>query len=392
LTDPEWLVDGLIPAGGLTVLFGPSGVGKSLLVLSLSAAVATGRPFAGLKVKRGPCLWVALEGSRSIRSRAAAWTLHHHENIGARLFVCSDQIDLSNLSTVDTLLASWNARIQELPVLIVVDCLARAMPGKNENDVKDINLLMAGLTRIQTATGATVILIHHSLKYDDSTERGSSAIVNNADAVFGLAGKEIQTLRCKKMRDGEEPSPLRFVRVKVADSIVCEPTDAAAISADLVLTSTERSVVDALTGVLVGWATAKEIADASHIAHRTVTDALSSLIKREQVEARGSDRSPQRCYRIRPSLTQPNSAPDEFCQAAKSSDVELSNLAVPLGGRQVAKLPTGSRVESICPECETPLPEQEARTGMSAYSGLAAARRVFGEDAGEPRPDGGKRR
>ena len=43
LPDPEWLIEGLLPAHSFGVLFGPAGVGKSFLALDWGLSVAYSR-------------------------------------------------------------------------------------------------------------------------------------------------------------------------------------------------------------------------------------------------------------------------------------------------------------------------------------------------------------
>src|SRR2546427_162910 len=45
LHPPAWLVDGILPEGGMGLLVGASGEGKTFLALSFALAVATGRPW-----------------------------------------------------------------------------------------------------------------------------------------------------------------------------------------------------------------------------------------------------------------------------------------------------------------------------------------------------------
>jgi hypothetical protein len=52
----SWLVDGLIPEGHVTELFGKPTVGKSLILQQLGIAGSTGQPWLRLPVKRGKAL------------------------------------------------------------------------------------------------------------------------------------------------------------------------------------------------------------------------------------------------------------------------------------------------------------------------------------------------
>jgi hypothetical protein len=66
-------VEGLLTAGGASLLYGPSNCGKSFWMLDLAVAVATGRPFRNeLEVEQGAVVYVALEGDRGILNPTSA--------------------------------------------------------------------------------------------------------------------------------------------------------------------------------------------------------------------------------------------------------------------------------------------------------------------------------
>ena len=66
---PRWLVDGLLPAGEMAVLFGASGSGKSFVALELAGCVSQGREFAGRLVRPGKVLYLIAEGCDGMRDR-----------------------------------------------------------------------------------------------------------------------------------------------------------------------------------------------------------------------------------------------------------------------------------------------------------------------------------
>ena len=59
IPETEWLIPGILPAGGLCLLSGPSGSGKSLWVASLLKAGAVGGRFLGTEIP-GPASVVFL--------------------------------------------------------------------------------------------------------------------------------------------------------------------------------------------------------------------------------------------------------------------------------------------------------------------------------------------
>src|SRR5262245_4530702 len=69
----NWLVDQLLPAEGLSVLFGRWKSFKSFVLLDLAMAIARGEPWAGRKVRQGATVYVAAEGAAGMRKRIAAY-------------------------------------------------------------------------------------------------------------------------------------------------------------------------------------------------------------------------------------------------------------------------------------------------------------------------------
>ena len=57
----QWLVDGLIPMGKVTLLGGDGGTGKSLLTVQLLVAVATGGSWIGRGVTAGTAVYLSAE-------------------------------------------------------------------------------------------------------------------------------------------------------------------------------------------------------------------------------------------------------------------------------------------------------------------------------------------
>ena len=65
LKEPEekvtWILDGILPAGGLSLIAGKPKAGKSTFVRCLALAVAQGRPFLNRATAKGAVLYLALE-------------------------------------------------------------------------------------------------------------------------------------------------------------------------------------------------------------------------------------------------------------------------------------------------------------------------------------------
>ncbi len=223
-----WLVDGLLPAQGLVVLAGEPGSGKTLLALDVALRAAHGHDWLGRVVRPTSTLYLAGEGSLSVR--CCAWRAAHPaaRPIEGHTVEIVDGVpaltDPAGIAELSALLAAHERAHGRLPGMVVVDTLAMAAPGGDENDAAAMGLVLRVLLDV-AARGVCVLLLHHLRKTQDgqrsggqSAVRGSSAIVGAADVVL-LAGRrdDAHAITCAKIRDGEAPEPIRY-RVRGQDT------------------------------------------------------------------------------------------------------------------------------------------------------------------------------
>ena len=76
-TERPYLVKGLIPRTGLTVIWGPPKSGKSFWTFDLSMHVALVWDYRGLRVQQGAVVYCAFEGQSGIKKRVEAFRLRH---------------------------------------------------------------------------------------------------------------------------------------------------------------------------------------------------------------------------------------------------------------------------------------------------------------------------
>src|SRR5262245_60846878 len=72
-TDRRYLVKGLIPYPGLTVIWGPPKCGKSFWTLDVVMSIALGKEYRGRRVHQGPIVYCAFEGQSGITQRIEAY-------------------------------------------------------------------------------------------------------------------------------------------------------------------------------------------------------------------------------------------------------------------------------------------------------------------------------
>jgi hypothetical protein len=101
--------------------------------------------------------------------------------------------------------------LPDQPVLVVIDTLHRCMVDGDENLAKDMGKVISGCDRIRRATGAAVLLIHHSARSHEG-ERGSSALRGAVDTALAASRTEDGgvILACAKQKDEARFENLAF--------------------------------------------------------------------------------------------------------------------------------------------------------------------------------------
>lgn len=206
--DLSEIVEGLLTRGGMSVMYGDSNSGKSYLAVHLSICLTRGQAFLSKRVERGAVIYIAGEGARSVRRRIAAYRVHFGvEDVGpfglipTALNLMDPSADVEDL--ID-LISAKAAEIGEPVLLVVVDTVARAMGGANENASEDMARLVSAGDRIREETGAHVLFIHHSGKNAASGARGHSSLRAALDTEIEVTADEetkTHTAHVTKQRD-----------------------------------------------------------------------------------------------------------------------------------------------------------------------------------------------
>lgn len=287
----EPLVEGLLDRGTLSTVYGPSNSGKTFVVLDMAFAIACGRPWAGRETTRSGVLYLALEGGSGIRKRFEALHREYPDADPAGLMLATDSIDL--FGGQDDTRAVIDAA-QSIPGgcgLIVVDTLARAMAGGNEDTAADMGKLVRNVDTIRAATGAHVLLIHHSGKDTTRGARGSSALRAAVDTEIMIAGG---TLTNEKQRDLEKAGdvPFTLASVHIGEDDKGRPVTSAVVRFGVhevqpaaSLSEAEREALDALCAVMsaadpTAYAPAAKVAEKLGKQADAVRKQLDALVRK----------------------------------------------------------------------------------------------------------------
>ena len=156
-----WPVPGVIPHG-LTFVYGLPKGGKSLWVQKLSACIAGGVAFDGIKLEHGRVLYLTRDigASRQEVKKRLMKILPRlnlsEDALDGKLILTDDPFFLNDPASVDKLLAHNPGRF----VLVVIDSLFRCVIGSLTQDVV-ASAAVEGIDRISRATGAAMVAVHH---------------------------------------------------------------------------------------------------------------------------------------------------------------------------------------------------------------------------------------
>ncbi|WP_405237562.1 AAA family ATPase [Lentisalinibacter orientalis] len=229
---PQSLISGVLYSGTETVLFGPQGAAKTFLIIDWCLHLIHGRQWIGRKTRRARCLIVCGEGGgRLLADRIEAW-LHYYgietdKDVQANLRVTEHPMQMLLDDSFDELLTLIEA--EEDPFdLIVIDTLAANLGPGDENSAADMAAFCAAIRQLRLATGAAVVVVHHTGHSDRTRPQGSNLLRRNPDvelrvdrcphdeALFRLIGGG--KLKCRHGAGcGEIPYRLINVRLNKQD-------------------------------------------------------------------------------------------------------------------------------------------------------------------------------
>lgn len=215
--DANDFVEGLLTAGSMSVVYGPSNCGKTFFIVDLALHVAWGREWRGRAVDQGAIVYLSLEGAQGIRNRLTAFRLHNQLDADLPFVAMPKPINLldddADVSAVIAL-TQHVAEVTGLPVrMVIIDTLSRAMAGGNENSPEDMTALIGNCDRIRDATQSHVCIIHHSGKDEAKGARGHSSLRAATDTEIEIRRDPEMTfssVRIAKQRDLEAAEPFAF--------------------------------------------------------------------------------------------------------------------------------------------------------------------------------------
>ena len=192
----NFIVAEMIPEG-LTLLCGPSKIGKSWFVLQLCLSVVLGRMFLGHSIMRSDVLYLALEDTLPrVKDRIARLTEECPSNL--RIAVQAGALG----GELEKQLATHVSRYPKTK-LIVIDTLQKVRAANQSKSsgggyAKDYADIVA-LKKLADDLGLAIVLVHHLRKTQDKEDP-----FNEISGSTGLMGAADTALLLKKVDRGTE--------------------------------------------------------------------------------------------------------------------------------------------------------------------------------------------
>lgn len=209
--DVQYLVRGILPRQGVAAIYGPPASGKTFVGMDLIFSLACGMPFwFCIPIKMAPVVYVPLEGHGGIKKRIRAWQRHNGVDLGNRVQIWPEPFRLDDQGDIDALAQEAVALLGK-GCVIVIDTLAQAMAGFDENSSAEMGAAIAGAQRLASQVEGLVILIHHSGKDPTKGMRGHSSLLGALDASIEVSAKTSgRSWKVRKSKDGEAGQEYAF--------------------------------------------------------------------------------------------------------------------------------------------------------------------------------------
>jgi putative DNA primase/helicase len=203
LNEPEekvlWTADGLLPAGGVSLLVAKPKTGKSTLARRCAMDVARGKKFLGRQTVRGKVVYLALEEKRGEVRK-------HFADLGAD---GNEQIFTHCATAPQAAVEELRELVErERPALVIIDPILRLARLKDANDYAQVNLAMEPFIAMAREFDTHLMLVYHMGKgaRADAADQilGSTAFFAAVDTVLIMARTERYRTIQSRQRYGED--------------------------------------------------------------------------------------------------------------------------------------------------------------------------------------------
>lgn len=173
----DWVVDGLLIKGGMSVIVGMPKVGKTTLVRQLERCILRGEDFLERKTSRGSVVHYSFDEKAKTAKR-------HYKKLG---LTKEDPMTLhfGAAGSADMIKELEEDLIKLKPTIAVVDTLFDLVETEDVNSYAPIKRQLSEISSLAERSGCHIMFIHHQNKPNPNFGKGSGHSVLGSTAIFG---------------------------------------------------------------------------------------------------------------------------------------------------------------------------------------------------------------
>jgi len=176
----ESLIEGVLYKRTFIDLLGAEDSFKSFTAVHMALCIATGLPFLGHAVAKGPVVYIVGEGADGFKRRVLAWSKAHDAELPNQFRTVDVPIELVSDASIADVLDAVAQDMPAPPVLIIVDTLSANFGDGQENSNDDMAHVVAAGRKITREIGAAFMVVHHP-KDGTRKPRGGTALPGGED-------------------------------------------------------------------------------------------------------------------------------------------------------------------------------------------------------------------
>jgi hypothetical protein len=260
----RWRIKHVLPESGVGVIGGQSGAGKSFVAQEAAFQIGSGGEFFGHRCFKAPVIYLALEGAGGFSGRLRAWRMAFGEIPDNVSFIVRQSFDIR----LEHDRAELVRALQDMAFdkgVIILDTLAQAALGMEENSSEGMGAVIEGMQELQQAIGGLVLAVHHVGKDSSRGLRGHSSLFAALDVVMEVSREgDARSWKIAKNKDGKETPDVGF---ELAPVVIGEDYDGDEITSCVV-----RPVA---LGDLAPVSRIRGLGDAQHSGYEAIGEILT---------------------------------------------------------------------------------------------------------------------
>jgi hypothetical protein len=243
LKTPKFIIEGLLFENTTAMIVGPSGSYKSTLAIDLAVCLQNGLPWQSRETRQSNVAIFNHEDGGGFKVRYLAASKYYGID-EPQVYWDGEVPNLLDSAQIDARIAAMKAAKIKV---VIIDTLAHAMTGAEENSAKDMGEAFKNIGMIQRRLGATIIVVHHTGKDSSRGARGSSALKAAIDTEIKVTTRADQiTIKQTKQRHSSLGSAITLrpveVPVGLASACILVPGDSSRIKVETKTVTDQKAI------------------------------------------------------------------------------------------------------------------------------------------------------